>query len=293
MTSPVQAAQERPTLGAHPLATLVATDGSEAARAAVRIAAALSGAGRIAPQLIVVDPAPPRNIVGETVEPGDVAYALRGADALGRRRADLRESLQAEGAGDWHLHVRFGDAADEIARDVARGRFELLMLGLAHHGPVDRVTRRETTLRISRQSEVPIFAVAYWLHHLPRRIIVGLDFSRASERAAVLACHVLAEGGTLTLAHPDAPTDADLQSITARLPLPVGGRIETLPLNGSPSAALLELADRSSADVIAVGCEQRDALSRMVTGSVSADLIRHARCSLLVTPPSLHYVGGA
>ncbi|HZS58517.1 MAG TPA: universal stress protein [Gemmatimonadaceae bacterium] len=267
------------------LATLVATDGNEPGCAATRIAAALMDAARIVPSAIVVDPTP-----------------LPTGEALAKRRSELDQMLESTGASGWSLRVRAGDPVEEIAREAKRGAFELLMIGLRQHGWLERATRRETALRIIARSEIPVLGVAYWLHRVPRRIVVGIDFSRSSIHAAEMACRILADRGRLVLAHGDqsfASADEDMEGATRiyehgveakltalmrRLPLPLRGTIETVPLRGAPAPALLELAERSDTDVLAVGRQHHRPLSRWLLGSVTADLVRDARCSVLVTP---------
>jgi nucleotide-binding universal stress UspA family protein len=109
----------------------------------------------------------------------------------------------------------------------------------------------------------------------------------------------LADGGTLTLAYAEAPFDedagrvvrvhphsvhAELASVIDQLPLPAGAQVETVPLLGSPATELLNMADRVSADAIAVGRQHHSVAARVRFGSVSADLIRSARYPVLVTP---------
>lgn len=300
MTDPITTTEPQRQSGT--LSTLVATDGSEAAQAAIRIGVALAAAGRIDPQVIVVDPMPMVGLAGVTLDPGKVMYALRGVDALSERRVELREALSAAGAGDWHLRLRAGDPVEQIVREAAHGKFELLMVGLRHHGALDRAVRHETALRISRDSEIPVFGVAYWLHRVPRRIIVGLDFSRTSVHAAEMACRLLDDNGTIVLAYahhhfqsPDEEieglatvyergVEAELASVIQHLPLPAGARAETVALTDSPVPAMLDMAGRMSADVIAIGRQHHPGINRVLLGSASADLMRDARCSVLVTP---------
>ena len=188
----------------------------------------------------------------------------------------------------------------QIVHDAVHGQFQLVVMGLRHHDAAGRLAKRDTTLRVTRLSAVPVFGVVYWLHHVPRRIVVGLDFSLSSQHSADTACHILADGGTLTLAYAETPFDTDaervvrvhpnsvhaeLAALIDRLPLPAGAHVETAPLVGSPATELLNMADRVSADAIAVGRQHHSLADRVRFGSVSAGLIRDARCSVLVTPP--------
>jgi nucleotide-binding universal stress UspA family protein len=253
-----------------PLPTLVATDESESARTAIRIAAALAACGRITPEVIVVDSA-------RTV----------GTD----RREAVAATLRGDGAGDWPVRLRSGDPAERIIEDATTGQFALIMLGLREDAALERALHRETTIKVTRNSPAPVFGVAHWLHHLPRRILVALDFSQTSERAATLACRLLGDGGTLTLVLTDPPredpplawarafgsgTPEEIPALINRLPLPPGAQVDTLPLADSPATDLLDLVDLMSADVLAVPRETR----------IADDVIRDARCSMLIVPAS-------
>jgi nucleotide-binding universal stress UspA family protein len=54
---------------------------------------------------------------------------------------------------------------------------------------------------------------------------------------------------------------------------------------GSPGTEIVELAEKLGADVVVVGCEGKDGLRRLLLGSVSEYVARHAPCSVLVARP--------
>jgi nucleotide-binding universal stress UspA family protein len=62
---------------------------------------------------------------------------------------------------------------------------------------------------------------------------------------------------------------------------------EGLVLVGEPAAALLDLAQRESADLIVVGTRGRTGMRRFLLGSVSQKILMHATCAVLSvrTPP--------
>ncbi len=53
----------------------------------------------------------------------------------------------------------------------------------------------------------------------------------------------------------------------------------------SPAQALLEYADEMGADLITAGSVQHSRLDRWMVGSVSGELVRDGRRSVLVVPP--------
>jgi nucleotide-binding universal stress UspA family protein len=281
------------------LAALIAVADDEAGRAAIRVAAALAGAGRIVPQVIVVDSAAPAGPPAIWSSPTGAPPPRVPREAR-EHTASIQAAVTAAGGGRWPFWLRPGDPVQQIAHDAVHGQFQLVVMGLHHHHAADRVTEHDVTLRLTRISRTPVFGVVYWLHHLPRRIVAGFDFSPSSQRSAEAACHILADGGTLTIAYATTPFEkgdaqfvrvhprgvqAELASLIRQLPLPDGAHIETAPLFGSPASELLNMADRVSADAIAVGRQHHSLATRVRSGSVSASLLRDARCSVLVTPP--------
>jgi len=55
---------------------------------------------------------------------------------------------------------------------------------------------------------------------------------------------------------------------------------------GSPAAGLLSHADELRADLIVLGTNQRRGLERAFLGSVAQDVLRDAKCDILVVPPA-------
>jgi nucleotide-binding universal stress UspA family protein len=220
-------------------------------------------------------------------------------------RADVEDQVRATGGSLlWPIVIDSGDPAKVIAERATTAHASLIVMGLRKHGGVDRLLRDETTLRVMQRSGIPVLGVTSSLRTLPKRVIAAVDFSRASLRAARLAMTLLADGGTLSLVfvRPDkAEMPEDLEGrevifvhgvraafarLQRELAPPAGVRIETVLLEGPTAEELGHFADRSGADLIAVGSHRRSLLNRVLLGSVAADLVRRATCSLLVTPPA-------
>ena len=124
------------------------------------------------------------------------------------------------------------------------------------------------------------------------RLLVPLDGSRRSEEIlpwlgalAPAAIHVLhvAPGG----AEDGAPHDcaAYARAAAARLPAKAG-RAEAHAAAGDPADEILRHARRLAADLIAMRTRCRRGLSRLVFGSVTAEVLRASRLPLLVTGPA-------
>jgi nucleotide-binding universal stress UspA family protein len=166
---------------------------------------------------------------------------------------------------------------------------------------IDRLFGSETALRLVRVSAVPVLAVANGLTHAPRCIVVAIDYSDTSLRAARLALDVAGSSATIYLA-PVAPRDSTLcdwngwgssykrdaidalQKIREQLRLPPGMILQRVVLQGDPATELLAFAASVNADLIATGSHGNGFVSRMLIGSVATRILRCATCSVLTIP---------
>jgi nucleotide-binding universal stress UspA family protein len=138
-----------------------------------------------------------------------------------------------------------------------------------------------------------------------RRILVGIDGSEPSAKAARLAAEIAIRfGAELTLAYvvprmvlpPDAygltladveqgnreHAEALLADAMAKLG-DMGARIDTLVLYGSPAESLADAAQARGADLVVVGSRGRGAVARMLLGSVTDRLVHISSKPVLVS----------
>jgi len=235
---------------------------------------------------------------------GDAPYA---EDARARREQFGRWLGEPN---EWPVHVSAGAAAYEILRYAERQGAALIVMGLRRHGVIDRVLHDETTLTVARRAHSAVLGVTPTLRALPRRAIVGVDFGPASIRAARAALDVLAratpaEAVTLRLVYVDRSgvegghedtagealikhlgVDAAFEQLVRELQSPPGVHVECVVRHGVPAAELLACADESRADLIAMGSLRHERLERWILGSVTTEIVRDGRCSVLVIPPA-------
>jgi nucleotide-binding universal stress UspA family protein len=288
------------------LSALVAVDRSDEALAAVRLAGALETLGRIRPRVIHINEQFAFDARRSAASAVRATNALLTDDSRNTYLRELRAHMAAVApmAVNWPLQLAVGQTVQGIADEVGYDDVDILITGLRRHGVMDRMSGDETTLNLIRALEVPVLGTAFWLHHAPKRVLVGIEFGHAGDRAAAFTCRLLADRGTLTLAYVDpAPRSANeaedsegfgvihregIHAAFARirdsLPLPPGARVETAELTGNPATALLDCADRLSTDLIAVGRQSHNAISRLLLGSVTTAIVRDGRCSVLAMP---------
>jgi nucleotide-binding universal stress UspA family protein len=223
-------------------------------------------------------------------------------------RDESRVLLQrqvADIAGDvrWQLEIANESPVEAIVEQARQLRPGLIVIGLRRHGMIHRAITGDLLRSVVRLAGVPVLAVRQDLVALPRRVVVAVDFSPASIRAATLARHILAQDGEMHLVHvvtdatlrdryPGSTTSAgpftratrDLASMTADLQPGPGMTIGSHVIEGESKAAIDGFAERVRADLLAVGSDEHPLLDRLVNGSVSMWLARMGHRSMLVVP---------
>lgn len=289
----------------HGRTVLLATDGSPSAKSATCFTDSLAAELHARVQVVVVldirrapMPAPLDTAVqlaGEAVGPGVHA----------EQEDAVRRGLSATLGHDvnWDVRMALGAPAEAISREARRVDAALIVMGLRHHGRIVRVLNDETTLNVIRTAPCPVLGVAPGMESLPTRIVAAMDFSVASFSAAAVARALMPSGGMLTLAYVPslvAPPAEDGEGMIhslgvqagfdrARKSLDGGVKVDQVIIHHQSRAPvaelLLECAENTSASLIAAGTARPSRVDRWLLGSVSTDLIRDGRCSVLVVPP--------
>lgn len=285
---------------------LVATDDTLASAPALRVALALAEGGAAVHALHVVDtrsaPMPP---------PLDAAIAIADAtygDAFREQREKEVRSAIAATLGkpvDWPSQVALGVPAYVIVREARRLHADLIVLGLRRHNVLQRATGDETTLHVMRAAPCPVIGATEPLAGVPRRVLVAVDFSRASLEAARAADRLVGGNGTLLLAYV-APAEVDVPDNGERVIHELGvdaafkwfrgelGRAPDAPTEqvklrrwttARVAEVLLSYADGANVDMLALGSVRHGRVERWILGSVTTDIARDGSRSMLVVPP--------
>ncbi|HKP15025.1 MAG TPA: universal stress protein [Gemmatimonadaceae bacterium] len=287
-------------------AVLLATDGSPSAAAAARVAYALAEAHHAIVHVVnVVDsrsaPIPP---------PIDIAIAM--GDAIGgselhrEQERAVRDELSGtlDATIDWPVRIMLGTPSSAIVQDANRLGAALIIVGLRRHGRLDRVVHDETALNVMRVAGCPVLGVVAELQDLPGRILAAVDFSEGSLSALRAGRAVAGHHPVLVLAYVNPMNgfladegeatihDLGVQAGFVKLSHELGDAdvafdhvvLHTAPPQ-SPAQALLEYADEIGSDLITAGSVQHSRIDRWMVGSVSGELVRNGRRSVLIVPP--------
>jgi nucleotide-binding universal stress UspA family protein len=290
---------EKPVCGG----IVAAVDGSHDSIAALNTAAAIARSRRCALHVVsVLPPFPSYKIGPESPHRDDNVAELR----LVVRDSELAEIVRAlEPEPGWTREVVTGRPARELVCIAERRGAEMLVMGRGHHGAMDRLLGGETTLQVMRMSSVPVMAVESEIGR-PHTIVVAIDFSPSSARAARIALQLLRATGSgslyLVFVEPPAQLIAHefREPSESRFPGDVvvwfrrlidslgahpGILTEPVVLTGGAASSVLEFAGRVGADMIAAGSHSHGRFERFLLGSVSTSLVRSASCPVLLVPP--------
>jgi nucleotide-binding universal stress UspA family protein len=280
-----------------PQGVVAAVDDSLESIEAFRMAAEISA--RRGWRLHVVSVIAPSSTLG----PGpDLTGELRKTDSL---RLELRISVLKDLiAGNVvgkqaSYEVTMGDPARSIVSAAECCGAELIVSGRTDHGQLERFIGNETTLRMMRESNIPVLAVCNATQGL-KHVIVATDFSNASVATARVAAELMGGTGTIYLVHVEEPRDviagapsrygapspSDIVTWFRRTSAQLIGtsqlRVEPAVLSGNPVDTLLEFSERTGADMIAAGSHGYSRVERFFLGSVSTELVRRSQLPILV-----------
>lgn len=223
-----------------------------------------------------------------------------------RQTLEMRKTLHLDRApvAAWSLTVAVGNVARVVVQNAERSGVRMIVLGLNRHGTTGRMMGRDTVRGVMAINSVPVLAVRPELTDLPKRIVVPVDFSRASVRAAHLARRIVDEHGAMHLVFVEPSrsrvrteseeafelihargVEAAFNQLIAELWPSVGVTIDTVVRRGSPVAEITRFAEECDADLIAIGSQRHPFLERLLLGSVARIIAADARWSVLVTPP--------
>lgn len=210
-------------------------------------------------------------------------------------------------AKGWPLVMPTGDVAREIVAFANSESARVIVTGRGRHNVVDRMFSGEKVLRMLQLGDTPVFAVDSGLTHLPRRVVIAIDFSEYSLYAAQVAISLIAPDATVYLVHVGRAYanvieerqhggEEDLALARTKLTewksMLSRGEIEIHEVvrTGTPAKELIRFAEEVQADLVALSTHGYGFLRRTMLGSVASSLVRGAGCSVLCVPGSARAV---
>ncbi len=288
---------------------LVATDCSDrASRAEARAALLCKEHACRSAELLTVREASEASILARITH-STVASATALAAAHASRELDERTASLKENYGvDFSRQVRFGHVAPEIVARAEETNADLLVIG-AHGGNFfSDLLLGNTADKLTHLCKRPLLVVKNTPQETYRRVLVPVDFSDDSRRAAELAL-AIAPQSDVTFLHAfevlfegkmhyanvsrDVIYDYRIKAHDAASELlnqfiddlKVGDRFVTRALTlGRPGKVVREHAKSVRPDLIVLGKHGQSRFAEMILGSVARDTIDQTDCDVLVVP---------
>jgi nucleotide-binding universal stress UspA family protein len=282
---------------------LFATDGSTDARAAAAFLSRLPlAAGSRVRIVSVIEPRPSRLDLPGVQDYYD-AVAVEGARIVDEARMSLSASAPVEAA------VLAGIPRDEIVREATDWESDLVVLGARGLNLVDAWLLGSVSLTVARRAECAVLIVKGAGRKL-ERVVIGLDGSDEAAHAAGFvarwpldARHSVRLVGVVEPTHfpTTAPNLIRPQIAAAVRELKAERRLElakaldqVAPLfeaqgvtvsretpEGHP-AEVITTAAEADTDLVVVGARGLGGVKRLLLGSVSENVLRSARCPVLI-----------
>jgi len=239
------------------------------------------------------------------VLPEEVRRDLRGADQLdlAQRHLDrIVDELRTQGANVVG-EVLVGEPAARILEAAEERHASLIAMATHGRTGLARWLRGSIAERVLRATATPLLLanpLCAGVRHGARfrRILVPLDLSERSAEILPLVGEMAAlYDSEVILTHViELPVVVDMPAVAydfgsgeeakrvlerqaEQLPR---GRVFTTTEIGSPMRAILERVEREGVDLVAMTTHGRMGASRLAFGSVAEQIVRHAKCPLLV-----------
>jgi nucleotide-binding universal stress UspA family protein len=214
--------------------------------------------------------------------------------------------------------VAVGDPREQIVRLAQEWRADLIVVGARGIGLVKRFLLGSVSLAVARHAACPVLVVKGRPRKL-RSVLVAMDGSEDSFRAIrflqllalsrqtkirllsvveALRYPTTAPGAvraqlTKMIKELAAERRGELEKVLERAAMQLDDKITRVTRStpiGNPSDEILATADDFDTDLVVVGARGRGAMARLLLGSVSEKVLRHARCPVLIVKEGVRNV---
>ena len=262
---------------------LLATDGSEVSAGAVRVAlrmASQCGSHLTVMHMAKTDPS------YAMFNPGGVMQS----EDLGRQVLREVEAQAGTACVDCAPVLRYGEEpVREIAAQAEESQCDLVVMGRRGVHWLERLMLGEAAARVVGHVHCSVLVVPTDSTMWDKGILLAVDGSRFSDAAAVSAGHLAKRCGlpltVLTVCASDELKCDMAREITDRvrdLLRQEGVPADSLVMEGPAHRAIIDGAAASDCDLIVLGSHGRTGLDRLLMGSVSQQVITHAKCPVMV-----------
>jgi nucleotide-binding universal stress UspA family protein len=239
----------------------------------------------------------------------------RVAENYKARFASTANKLDIQGI-HFRGEVLIGEPNKEILRSTRHEKADLIVMGARGHGLIDRMLTGSTTLKVLRESTVPVVAVKKKNEEGTidiRNILVPLDATENVNSALKYAID-LAEKISASISvvyvfslgiYDYGVPPSVVENLVKPAPNELLKRVEDVKLNRgirqggvtkleinaeviegiNPSVAIVEYASNKKSDLIVINTHGRKGIKKFILGSVTEKVIQESPCSVLALKP--------
>ena len=234
---------------------------------------------------------PPRYFTSGQIE----ALAAEAAQEKIRRNDEFKSLVRQVFNSEisYQAHLAEGHPVEEIARQLARAKPDLLVLGSHGRSGLARLMLGSVAETVVRQARCPTLIVRGAEAAKPalERILCPVGFTELSRRSLAYATDLAAKfGADLEVLHAAAHAPEDREKLREQLCrwVPESARAhchltETVR-HGDPAEQIILAAREKKVDLIVLGAEHKPFLEFTAFGTTTERVLRHSPSSLLVLP---------
>jgi nucleotide-binding universal stress UspA family protein len=299
---------------------LLATDGSESSEVAVRAAVVLSKRLDSEVHVIYVAHEHPYLHAHYDLHHQEEEERLRREDQ--RKLGEYGDDVRKAGGTIAESYLRVGEAANEIVELAEEIGVDLVVLGSRGHGPMRRALMGSVSMGVLRHTHCSVLIVRRYggseqeRRSLVGKILVPIDGSEGASAAARVAMEIakstgsevhvayameeeryrphrgpeMWEGWEEGFEHAKRSARSWVEEQANGMRGDGTKTVESHLLLGRPDAAIVWLAEELGAGLLVVGSRGLGGIRRVLIGSVSDSVVRHAHCSVMVIRPEMQQV---
>ena len=258
---------------------LIATDFSRYSAHAIDLGLRMARRTELAADLVYVVPSDALMMTAPEAYAAARDLAVRDLDDL---KLKLNAAYGCTEGDDYRLHLLEGDVAEAILRCACQRHSDVIVLGTHGRSGVGKALMGSVAERIFRNSPIPVITIGPFARSdaavSPKRILVPVDFSPASERAVHFALALAAEeqGACVTLLHVVDPKELaqvpDRDRVVHELKEKVvalagpnnAGKFVARVEVGRVNVAVIDVERELHADLVVMGVHTKGVLQRLL-----------------------------
>ncbi|MGQ9461039.1 MAG: universal stress protein [Candidatus Bathyarchaeaceae archaeon] len=187
--------------------------------------------------------------------------------------------------------IEYEDPAETVLRVAKDEEYDLVVMGNRGETEVEVFSLGSIAEKVSRHAECPVLIVKQKIKL--SKILVAIDGSETAEKALRYSVQLAKKHkAKITLLNvgesklfsfkPEVVREAGEHVLSDAAAKVKGLKLNTRLEFGSPAETIIEVAEKENYDLIVVGSRGISRVKRFLLGSISDDVIHHAKCSVLI-----------